>query len=294
MLNFSSFNIDDINWAAPIFQNSGYCGADNTFASSYIWQRAYDLKVCYHDGFLFRRYGVKDYIYGFPLGNKDINLAIETLIKNDQGKGLKFIGLTRAMVAEIEKAMPEKFIFSENRDAEDYLYNALDLIELQGKKYHSKRNHISKFKKLYNWTYEEISMKNIDDCKQLISQWCIENNCKENEFGINEEIYALNIALDFFDKLNFIGGIIKVDNIPVALTLGEEINKEVFVVHFEKALSSYKGAYNIINNEFAKRNLKEYKYINREEDMGLEGLRKAKLSYYPSLLLEKYTAVLKD
>lgn len=295
MLKFSELKISDKARLDSIFKQSRYCGADNAFGTAYIWQKAYNLKVCYCDGFLFRRYGENNFTYGYPLGCKDITEALNILSENCKLENvpLKLVGLTKYMVNEVEKARPGRFSFIEKRDSADYIYRATDLINLSGKKYHGKRNHITKFKKLYDWSFEPISIENKKDCITLIQQWCTENNRLKNTSGINDEIQALYTALEHFEELNFQGGIIKVKNKPVALTIGEKINDDVFVIHFEKALLDYQGSYSIINNEFAKIFLSGYKYINREEDLGIEGLRKAKLSYHPAIILEKYNAILR-
>ena len=109
---------------------------------------------------------------------------------------------------------------------------------------------------------------------------------------IDDETCAINMAFRSFEELKLSGGLLRVDGKPVAFTVGEEINPEVYLLHFEKALSGYEGLYAAINHEYAANHLENYRYINREEDLGIEGLRKAKLSYNPAILLEKYSATL--
>ena len=295
MLKFSEIKISDKANLDSIFKQSRYCGADNAFGTAFVWQKAYNLKVCYQDGFLFRRYGKDNFTYGYPLGRKDISSALKILYENCKltEKPLKLVGLTKCMVNEIENAMPKHFAFIEKRESADYIYKATDLINLSGKKYHGKRNHIAKFNKLYNWSFEPISIENKKECIELVKQWYKENIYSKSTSGIDDEIQALYTALEYFEELRFQGGLIKVDDKPVALTIGEKINDDVFVIHFEKALSEYQGSYAVINNEFAKIFLSGYKYINREEDLGIEGLRKAKLSYHPAIILEKYNAILR-
>lgn len=294
MLKFLEPTIEDKQWAKPIFLNSGYIGSDNTFGNSFIWKDAYKLKICRYNDFLLRIYGDDKVTYGFPLGKGNLQDIINILIDDasKRGEKLSFVGLTTSMFLTLNKIMPDAFIFKSTRDTADYIYGSSDLINLKGKKYHKKRNHISKFKTTHDFIYDDISKENIDDCRVILKQWYSENDYKDNESLCNEK-RALELALDNFTELEFIGGIIRVGGLPVALTIGEKINNDVFVVHFEKALKEYRSVYAIINNEFAKRNLSVYKYINREEDLGLEGLRKAKMSYYPQIILEKYIATLR-
>ncbi len=294
MLEFLKPTLKDKQWAKPIFLSSGYMSSDNAFGTAFIWKDAYDLKICRHKDFLLRMYGDGNITYGFPLGKGNFKDIINMLIDDakERDEELSFVGLTKPMVSLLYEIMPEAFIFKSTRDTADYIYESSDLINLKGKKYHKKRNHISKFNTTYKFEYSDINKENIDDCRIILKQWYNESDYKNNESLLNEKA-ALELALDNFKELEFLGGIIKVEGLPVALTMGEKINDEVFVIHFEKALKDYRSVYAIINNEFAKYNLSDYKYINREEDLGLEGLRKAKMSYYPQIILEKYNATLR-
>lgn len=294
MLTFKIPEINDKEWIVPILKESGCIGADCAFGTMFIWQEAYKIKVLKYKDFLLKTFGDEP-IYSFPVGCGDIKDALNTIIKDSKEKGIPFkmMGVTEYLSKQLEEIMPGAFEFKEERDIADYIYNSTDLALLKGKKYHGKRNHIAKFEREYNWEYEEISSKNIDDCKDFCQKWFDENKDQKLE-SIELEKIALKKSFDNYNALDFFGGIIKVDNNIVALTMGEEINKDVFLTHFEKALTSYNGSYSIINREFASRLKNNYLYINREEDMGIEGLRKAKLSYCPSTLLKKFIAIKKD
>lgn len=235
-----------------------------------------------------RKYG--DF-YTIPLGEGDLVNALDVMRQDAAQKGIPFAltGLTKDEVNRLEELLPGRFAYQEDRNAADYIYHSEDLIRLAGKKYHGKRNHISKFKRLYSWNYEELGKENMEECMALAREWCVQYGCSE-ENGLDKEACALRETFEHFDQLGFVGGMIRVEGKPVAFTIGEEINEEAFVVHFEKALSDYTGSYTIINREFAAYSLSGYRYINREEDLGLEGLRKAKLSYHPALLLERFNA----
>ena len=151
-------------------------------------------------------------------------------------------------------------------------------------------NHISAFSKKYDWHYESISESNIAAVKESARLWYGENTDKMNETMLCEQ-KGIELMLDNMQRLSIRGGAIFVDGKVVAFCLGSPINPTCFDTHIEKALSEYSGAYAVINREFAKNELSYYKYINREDDLGLEGLRKAKLSYKPSILLKKFECV---
>ena len=161
------------------------------------------------------------------------------------------------------------------------------MINLKGKKYSKKRNHISAFERENDWSFEMIDEKNLPDCIAMNAAWARENE-EKNPGSISLEQQAIHRAFDHYFELDFSGGLIRVEGKPVAFTMGENLNAETYCVHFEKAYADVRGAYPMINREFAKHALSGYKYINREDDAGVAGLRKAKLSYYPTILLEKY------
>ena len=294
-LIFKTATMDDKIWIKEIFSNFFSLGSESSFGGIFIWGDVYGLKVCRYKDFLLRKFAENDKDYFlFPAGNGDLEACLNTLIEYSRKSGGKitFIGLTKNNLEQIENIFPEKFEFLEERDKEDYIYNAYDLINLKGRKYHSKRNHISKFNRLYEWQFEEISELNIEACKDFCNKWFLENEDDKRSDIVFEKM-AIKKALDNYKELELVGGVIKVEGKIVSLTCGEKINKYTFDIRFEKALKSYEGAYAVINNEFAKRYLNNFSYINREEDLGIPGLRKVKLSYHPAALLKRYRAVLR-
>jgi len=192
----------------------------------------------------------------------------------------------------MEEHYPDKFSFSFLRDYSDYLYNTQDLIFLQGKKYQSKRNHINKFKKMYNYQYINMNQDDIPECIDMHRQWAA-LHCEKGNTQLNGDSCATLKALQLFNKLDFKGGVLRVDGKIAAFTLGQAINNSTFDICVEKALPDYEGAYSMINQQFLKHQASAYTYVNREDDVGEEGLRKAKLSYHPAQLINKYRAVLR-
>ena len=195
------------------------------------------------------------------------------------------------MVEEIRRLYPDA-VASYNRDGSDYVYLAEDLAELKGKKYHSKRNHLNRFYE-NDWSFEPITHENMSECIAMNEIWCSENIC---EFGCDDndsrskedESCIVRCSFKYYDKLGYKGGLIRVNGEAQAFCFGEEAADDTFVVHVEKALRNYQGAYTAINREFVRSLCGRYKYINREEDTGEENLRKAKLSYYPVFLEDKF------
>lgn len=290
MLDFRRIQLEDKCLISNILKSSTNMASDSAFGTMFIWSEAYNLEICEYNNFLFRRYGEKKNAYSFPIGNGNLKTALSKLFSEfyDQ-EGFSLTGLTLNMVEKLNEFFPSEFYFRETPNKSDYIYRVSDLSLLAGRKYHSKRNSIANFEKKYNWKYATLTDKNISDCKKILSLWI------ERKKGIlhssENETYALKKTFDNYNDLNFVGGIIKVDEIPVAFTIGEKINQNVFVVHFEKADPNYQGLYAVINREFVKNELYgKYVYVNREEDLGIAGLRKAKLSYHPEIILSRFDA----
>ena len=234
-------------------------------------------------------------VYMMPIGNGDLRKVLDALIEDAHQEGRPFclLGICSGMCSELEAFMPGRFQFTADRDYADYLYLRTDLAMLAGKKYQSKRNHVNKFKRTYNYEYTSITSDRIQECLELEAEWCKANNCDQHE-GTGNERRALVYALHNFEALGLTGGILHVDGKIAAFTFGMPINQNTFGVHVEKADTGIDGAYAMINYEFANHIPEQYVYLNREEDLGIEGLRKAKLSYQPAIILEKYMACLKD
>lgn len=173
-------------------------------------------------------------------------------------------------------------------DNSDYVYLSQDLISLHGKKFDGKRNHINKFKKLYEFEYVTLSEEYLQDCYQIMEDWCTERECKLHSQLYNETKATLEL-LNNYSVLGCTGALIKVDGKFSAFTVGEKLNVDTAVVHLEKADSKINGLYTIINQQFCQHEWQDVIYINREQDLGIEGLRKAKHSYNPVKMIKKYT-----
>jgi uncharacterized protein len=278
-------------------------GCTDSYANIILYRRKYRTQVCYCGGNVLRKYGTleateKDIastrtLYGFPIGTGDMKTAIEFLNKDAAANGMPpaFPLLTDRQKLYLETKMPNKYTFTERRDDSDYVYLTKSLAELPGGKYHKKKNHVSQFlRKHPDVFYKPLTSENTDDALEIEKTWFAAtegagNYDKEAEYDIICE------ALSLLEPLNLTGGVLYADNRPIAMTIGSAITEKVADVHFEKAVPEYDkdGAYAVINQEFAKTMIK-YEYLNREEDMGIEGLRKAKLSYHPELLLAKWSA----
>ncbi|MBS4053921.1 MAG: DUF2156 domain-containing protein [Thermaerobacter sp.] len=293
MLEFKSLEVQDRAAVQSILAERSLMGNENVFGTLYIWGEVYKHSACIHEGTLYSLYGGDSNIYGVPHGG-DFSAALKVLMADARAKGHRFRlwGMTKEQVAEVEREMPDVFRYRLDRDGSDYIYHTSDLVNLAGRKFHDKRNHLNRFRRTYDYTYEDLTEQNLPDVVDITREWIYGHSASTAEELFLENC-AITRAVKHFSQLGLQGGLIRILGKPVAFTLGEAINSEVFLVHFEKALSGYNGLYAAINQEFAARQLASYKYVNREEDMGIEGLRNSKLSYNPAFILEKYIVNLK-
>lgn len=291
MIKFRRLDIEDKTLVQKYTLNSNRRNCDLTFANLYSWRFLYFTEIAELDGFLlFRFYLDGEPVYMLPVGNGDLKTVIQELMSDAESRSVPFrmFGICKESCAEIEELFPGKFSFILERDYSDYLYLRSDLSTLRGKKFQPKRNHINKFKAAYpDYKFKPLTRDLVKECLYLETQWCKANNCSENE-ALQNERKSMNSALKYFDELDIIGGVLTVGDRIVGFTYGAPINNETFDTCVEKADTDFEGSYAMINNEFANLIPEQYIYINREEDLGLEGLRKAKLSYQPYFVLEKY------
>lgn len=284
MLEFKVPTVEDIGILKKIMSDEQEMSCESNFTNLLIWNKLYNT-VYYLDEktLIFRMWEEGYYYFALPYG--DIEYGTEQILEYCRQKGIAAqIWVCEGGRFDRFKKLYPNISIKPMRDSFEYIYNREDLSLLAGKKYHSKRNHIAKFSKEYNWEYQSIEENNIPEIQYFADKWY---DGTEDE-GLLTEKRALNFLLNNRELLGVKGGMIKVNGRIVAFTLGSPINSNVFDVHYEKADKDFLTAYAVINREFAKNELGAYKYINREEDLGIEGLRKAKLSYKPEILLEKY------
>ena len=224
-----------------------------------------------------------------PCGRGNLKNAVDKVIDfaNSNGFGANFYSVTEEQKCFLEKYYHDAFSFEVDRETADYLYKSESLISLRGKKLSAKRNHINRFlAENPDWSYEAIRKANLDEVSAMHDKWC--EMADYSRDGLENEGYTVRKAIKYFEELEFSGGLIRDGKEIVAFAMGEELNKNTFLVHFEKAFYDKTGAYSIINREFASHNCRNYEFINREDDNGDEGLRKSKLSYQPYEVLSKY------
>jgi hypothetical protein len=297
-MDFKPITITDRETITKYTYGSDFKNCDFAFSNIYSWRFLYDSEFAVEDDFLFIRFNVanrahKHKAYMFPVGKGDIRQAIRKIEEDVESleASLLILGITVEGKKLLEEMFPNVFTFIADRDYFDYVYLREDLQFLKGKKFQAKRNHINKFNKLYQYSYIPITQELAPQCMELEQMWLSLNTSDEYKEALANERRSLSCALRNFSELELYGGAIVVDNKIIAFSYGSKINHNTFGVHIEKADINYEGVFSLINQELVSHLPEEYTYINREEDLGIEGLRKAKLSYNPIILLEKNGAV---
>lgn len=274
----------------------GERGCEYNFANLCLWGRQ---RAAFHQGNLvfFSQFDRKS-VYPFPLQGSDLKPTLDAIIHDAKTRDIpcRLTGLSQADCETLEQLYPGQFRFHTDRDSYDYIYAIDDLADLKGRKYQRKRNHINRFRQNYpDYTVEPLTDENTVEAVMLLQKWYADRELADPHSDFHMEKSAIFKALRDREALDLEGLLLKQGGKALAMTMGSAMGKVTFDVQFEKALDEADGAYPTINQEFAQYLRAKYPdllWLNREEDMGLEGLRKAKLSYCPDHMIEKYWACL--
>ena len=263
--------------------------SEGVFTTMFIWDEYYNLSFADNGEFLFIRFDIKgkEPSYFFPIGNGNLLGAIDELSEYSKMRGERLIFrlVSREDAEKLKSLYESRFSYSESRDSYDYIYLTEKMISLSGKKLHAKRNHLNYF--IENYKYEYLNVQDeelLKKCAAKADEWVKAKEKNKNSF----EAGAMKKYFEHFFAFNQTGAVIKVDGEIVAMSFGEKLNDDTALIQIELADENYRGAYQTINKLFCENEWSNLKYVNREEDMGIEGLRRAKQSYQPEFLVEKY------
>lgn len=263
--------------------------SEGVFATMFIWDKYYNLEVAENGEFFFIRFNIKgkEPAYFFPIGKGDPEKAMEELreYSNAKGERLRFLLVSRENADKLLKMYPGKFSAEPDRNCFDYVYLTEKMITLSGRKLHSKRNHLNYFFENYDYEYLEVTEPALlRECAEKAYALIDAKTKNRNSF----ELGAMERYFENYFSFNQKGAALRIDGEIAAMTFGERLNEETALIQIELADDKYRGAYQAINKLFCEKEWKDCLYVNREEDMGIEGLRKAKTSYQPEFLVEKY------
>ena len=273
-------------------------GCEYSFANLCLWGRQ---QVAFLHGCVafFSHYNGRS-VYPYPIGSGDRRAVIEAVLQDARERGIpcRITGMTDDDRAELESWFPDKFAIRTDRDVFDYVYAVDDLADLRGRKFQKKRNHFNRFRAEHpDYEVRELNNCNLHQALRMVDDW-YRIRMKADPHG-NYMLENIAMARGFrnYQKLGMEGIMLLDGGEVLAVTMGSQLGPDTFDIHFEKAREDVDGAYNAVNCEFARYLRLKYpqvRYLDREDDMGLEGLRKAKLSYNPHHMVEKHWACLKE
>ena len=273
-------------------------GCEYSFANLQLWGRQQAAFIHGCVAFFSHFYGRS--IYPYPIGSGDRKAVIEAVLQDAKERGIpcRFTGMTAADREELETLFPGKFQFKTVRDSFDYVYAIDDLADLRGRKFQKKRNFVNRFRSEHpNYEVRELNACNLHQALAMVDDWYRIRMKEDPEGDYLLENLAMARAFRNCRTLGLEGILLLDQGRVLAVTMGSRMSGDTFDIHFEKAREDVDGAYNTVNCEFARYLRLKYpdvRFLDREEDMGLEGLRKSKLSYNPHHLVEKYWAYLPE
>ena len=299
MCDFREITLGDQDLITPILRRMRPISSEFTFPYLYAWRRDYNFRFgIFGDHLCLVSNSREAFPFAFcpiPLGgqhdSEGFKKAIEAIESHfrEQHYDLAFARVEESRLPLLTGHYQSRVEVSPLPETSDYVYNTSDLAQLAGRKYSKKRNHISQFmRKHENHEYVSVGPENISECLRVFEEWCEKNesDCRHPD---NCERLACKELLDNWDRFELKGGLVRVDGKAEAFTVGEKLNDDMAFVRDEKGNLDIHGVYTFINREFCSREWADNtKYINREEDMGIEGLRKSKKSYLPAFMVNKY------
>lgn len=297
-LHFKPITLEDRDILVPYFKKTNWRDCNGSFASLFLWSERYPVEYTIVEDMAVICYPHPE-IYSFylPIGDGNASKTrrvLERMLEFSRERGTPLrLHLTSEDLEAVKNLLPNLDEIQWKRELADYIYPAEKLRTLSGKKLHGKKNHLNRFLAENQWRYEAISPENIGECGAMLERWQEENRYgTDQDIELEQETHTVRRALEYFQELNLSGGLIRLlsgdrAGEVIAFAIGEPLTEDTYCVHFEKAFGEINGAYTIINQQTVERQAAGFTYINREDDAGDEGLRKAKLSYQPEFLLEK-------
>jgi uncharacterized protein len=261
--------------------------SDYSFINLWGWATVYGLEWAWAENLVWIRQRLPKQMYWAPMGDWE-HSDWPVIIKEFSKTGAAFVRVPEALVEIWKNLFGASMTLVEDRDQWDYIYDAQELIDLPGNRFHKKKNHVNQFKKAYAHQYAPLTADMVEQAKAMQEDWCTWRECS-SDIELAHENQAIARVLSAWENLPGVtGGCILVESRMAAYTVGEQLTPDMMVIHFEKASADYKGIYQAINQMFLSHQAAGISWVNREQDIGDEGLRKAKLSYHPVRFLKKY------
>lgn len=285
---FRPVTLQDRDTIREYVNKAGCRDCNLSFANIFCWSETFSTQIAFIEGFFIIKFTYEDGTTSYfrPVGKGDRKAVLQALEQDagEEGVALRIDALDPEWTADIEAVFQDRYALAPNRDYSDYVYLSSDLASLPGRKYQHRRNHVNNFRSRYNYSVERLCKSNFSDCMKVDATWLSQ---KQDDTPTEKaEQRSIELARENMDALGIEGCILYADSTPVAFTYGNPINADTFDTQIEKADRNYEGAAAMINMLFAEQLQSRYMYINREEDLGIAGLRFSKTQYHPAFLLE--------
>lgn len=291
-LDFEPVSLDKQNHYLKFFSQCPQKASDYSFVNLWGWADVYGLHWAWSDQLVWIKQTIPNEVFWAPVAvwsEIDWNTCFDRYVKSPA----VFMRVPEDLMMLWRERIGNRIIIEESREHWDYLYDIDELVQLSGRRFHKKKNLLNQFKKKYDFQFVPMNEEMIDMATDMQEDWCTWRDCESSD-ALAAENLVISRILDSWKKIEGLkGGAILVDRKMVAYTIAEPLSKNMMVIHFEKGNADYKGAYQAINQMFLESFGQNFKIANREQDLGDDGLRKAKLSYNPSDFLKKYRVVLK-
>ena len=266
--------------------------SDYSFSNLFGWADEYGLTWAWHGDLVWIQQSRPQPRLWAPIGPWE-TIDWRDVFRTCCETGTRFMRIPETLTRLWQKDLGEQIDVEEDRDHWDYLYDITEMVELKGNRFHKKKNLLKQFIKKYDYRYETFSPAMIEPAMAMQADWCNWRDCESSEVLSAENRAVFKVLMHWADLVGLTGGVLVVEDIIVAYTLAEKVDSQSVVIHYEKGCPDYKGVYQAINQMFLQSLPDHYKIVNREQDLGEEGLRQAKMSYNPSGFLKKYRVTVK-
>ena len=291
-LNFEPIQLDR---QKDYLQRLGECSqlsSDYSFANLFGWAEEYGLTWAWQDGLVWIRQTKPDACCWAPIGSWQ-NADWQNIFDACKQDEINFTRVPQKLLGLWSRHFADQLEAEEERNHWDYIYDLRELVELRGNRFHKKKNLVKQFKKKYDYRYQFFGPDMIEPAMAMQADWCNWKDCESSDVLMAENQSVFKILYNWKELVGLMGGVLMVDDLIVAYTMAEKLDEDTVVVHYEKGCPDYKGVYQAINQMFLENLDGKFKWVNREQDLGEEGLRQAKLSYNPVGFLKKYRVTFK-
>jgi hypothetical protein len=286
-LNFEKISLDKQNEYLDIFNRCPQKSSDYSFVNLWGWSDEYGLSWAWSDDMVWIKQTIPSEVFWAPIGSWS-NVDWSECFDKYFDKPITFLRIPEILLQVWEENIQDRIRREDERGQWDYIYNIKELTELKGNRFHKKKNLVNQFKRKYVYEYVSFEASMIDMALAMQEDWCTWRDCESSEALSAENRAISKILENWYAMHGLTGGALLVDQAMVAYTIAEQLSQDTIVIHFEKGNPDYKGAYQAINQMFLEHTDKPFDLVNREQDLGDKGLRKAKLSYHPIDFVKKY------